>query len=111
MNPNYCLFEYATSSRNTLKINSESGINPEHLSVSQVLCLSVNARPSNSSLKYFKFIGRIVGMAVFQRKFIDCGFTLLFYKKLLGRSLQLEDLESLDVAVYKSLKWILWGYL
>ncbi|XP_063902483.1 E3 ubiquitin-protein ligase wwp-1-like isoform X3 [Zophobas morio] len=88
MNPNYCLFEYATSSRNTLKINSESGINPEHLS-------------------YFKFIGRIVGMAVFQRKFIDCGFTLLFYKKLLGRSLQLEDLESLDVAVYKSLKWIL----
>jgi hypothetical protein len=58
--------------------------------------------------QYFKFIGRVVGMAVFHGKFIDCGFTLPFYKRMLGRQLTLEDMESVDIEFHQSLKWLLY---
>ncbi|KNC87717.1 hypothetical protein SARC_00151 [Sphaeroforma arctica JP610] len=88
LNPNYCLFEYANENHTTLKINSNSSINPEHLS-------------------YFHFIGRVVGMAVFHGKFIDCGFTLPFYKKMLRKPLTLQDMEAVDPEYYQSLTWLL----
>eukprot|EP00124_Ichthyophonus_hoferi_P000436 Ihof_evm7s16 gene=Ihof_evmTU7s16 len=88
LNPNYCLFEYANQNRTNLQINSNSGINPEHL-------------------LYFQFIGRVVAMAVFHGKFLDCGFTLPFYKRVLGRTLTLDDVEAVDPEYFTSLKWIL----
>ncbi|KJE90630.1 ubiquitin ligase [Capsaspora owczarzaki ATCC 30864] len=88
LNPNYCLFRYAASNNYTLQINPDSGINPEHL-------------------EYFRFIGRVVGMAVFHGKFIDNGFSLAFYKMMLDRPVVLADMEAEDVEYYNSLRWIL----
>jgi len=51
-NPYYCLFEYSAHDNYTLQINSQSAINPDHLT-------------------YFRFIGRVVGMAIFHQKFLD----------------------------------------
>ena len=45
-------------------------------------------------------------MALYHEKFIDNGFSLPFYKRLLGKSLTLQDLESLDPEFYSSLSWI-----
>ena len=48
-----------------------------------------------------------MGLAVFHGLYIDGGFTLPFYKQLLGLPILLEDLESVDTEYYKSLKWML----
>ena len=58
-------------------------------------------------MSYFYFVGRVLGMAVFHGLYIDGGFTLPFYKQLLGHPVSLDDLESVDEAYYRSLKWIL----
>ena len=48
-------------------------------------------------------------MTVFHGMYLDGGFTLPFYKQLLGRPITLEDLESVDTEYYRSLKWMQWG--
>ncbi len=48
-----------------------------------------------------------MGLAVFHGLYIDGGFTLPFYKQLLGLPILLEDLESVDTEYYRSLKWML----
>uniref|UniRef100_A0A8D0AZG8 E3 ubiquitin-protein ligase n=1 Tax=Sander lucioperca TaxID=283035 RepID=A0A8D0AZG8_SANLU len=87
LNPMYCLFEYAGKDNYCLQINPASYINPDHL-------------------KYFKFIGRFIAMALFHGKFIDTGFSLPFYKRILNKPLALKDLESIDEEFYNSLMWI-----
>uniref|UniRef100_A0A672IZL6 E3 ubiquitin-protein ligase n=1 Tax=Salarias fasciatus TaxID=181472 RepID=A0A672IZL6_SALFA len=87
LNPMYCLFEYAGKDNYCLQINPASYINPDHL-------------------KYFKFIGRFIAMALFHGKFIDTGFSLPFYKRILNKPLALKDLESIDPEFYNSLIWI-----
>ncbi|XP_061528457.1 LOW QUALITY PROTEIN: itchy E3 ubiquitin protein ligase b [Phycodurus eques] len=87
LNPMYCLFEYAGKENYCLQINPASYINPDHL-------------------KYFKFIGRFIAMALFHSKFIDTGFSLPFYKRILNKPLALKDLESVDPEFYNSLIWI-----
>ncbi|XP_075951411.1 E3 ubiquitin-protein ligase Itchy-like isoform X1 [Anarhichas minor] len=87
LNPMYCLFEYAGKDNYCLQINPASYINPDHL-------------------KYFKFIGRFIAMALFHGKFIDTGFSLPFYKRMLNKPLALKDLESIDPEFYNSLMWI-----
>uniref|UniRef100_A0A669C2I2 E3 ubiquitin-protein ligase n=1 Tax=Oreochromis niloticus TaxID=8128 RepID=A0A669C2I2_ORENI len=87
LNPMYCLFEYAGKDNYCLQINPASYINPDHL-------------------KYFKFIGRFIAMALFHGKFIDTGFSLPFYKRILNKPLGLKDLESIDPEFYNSLIWI-----
>ncbi|KAM8830943.1 E3 ubiquitin-protein ligase Itchy-like isoform 2-T2 [Synchiropus picturatus] len=87
LNPMYCLFEYAGKDNYCLQINPASNINPDHL-------------------KYFKFIGRFIAMALFHSKFIDTGFSLPFYKRILNKPLALKDLESVDPEFYNSLMWI-----
>lgn len=57
-------------------------------------------------LSYFYFVGRVIGMAVFHGMYIDGGFTLPFYKQLLGRPINLQDLESVDTEYFRSLKWM-----
>ena len=54
----------------------------------------------------FSFIGRFVAMALYHGKFIDNGFSLPFYKRMLGRTLTMHDLESLDPEFYNSLSWL-----
>ncbi|XP_036088655.1 NEDD4-like E3 ubiquitin-protein ligase WWP1 isoform X3 [Rousettus aegyptiacus] len=87
LNPMYCLFEYAGKSNYCLQINPASAINPDHLA-------------------YFCFIGRFIAMALFHGKFIDTGFSLPFYKRMLSKKLTIKDLESIDTEFYNSLIWI-----
>ncbi|KAJ8389074.1 hypothetical protein AAFF_G00124710 [Aldrovandia affinis] len=87
LNPMYCLFEYAGKNNYCLQINPASTINPDHLS-------------------YFCFIGRFIAMALFHGKFIDTGFSLPFYKRMLNKKLTIKDLESIDPEFYNSLIWI-----
>lgn len=87
LNPMYCLFEYAGKNNYCLQINPASTINPDHLA-------------------YFCFIGRFIAMALFHGKFIDTGFSLPFYKRMLSKKLTIKDLESIDTEFYNSLIWI-----
>ncbi|EEB09397.1 HECT-type ubiquitin-protein ligase E3 Pub1 [Schizosaccharomyces japonicus yFS275] len=86
--PIYCLFEYSAVDNYTLQINPHSSINPEHLN-------------------YFKFIGRVIGLAIFHRRFLDAFFVVSLYKMLLRKKVTLADMESIDAEFYRSLKWIL----
>lgn len=88
-NPFYCLFEYSAHDNYTLQINPHSGINPEHLN-------------------YFKFIGRVVGLAIFHRRFLDAFFIGAFYKMVLRKKVSLADMEGVDADFHKSLTWMLY---
>lgn len=87
-NPFYCLFEYSAVDNYTLQINPHSGINPEHLN-------------------YFKFIGRVLGLSIFHRRFVDAFFVVSFYKMILSKKCTLADMESIDADFFRSLTWIL----
>ncbi|KAK1593123.1 HECT-domain-containing protein [Colletotrichum navitas] len=87
-NPFYCLFEYSAHDNYTLQINPHSGINPEHLN-------------------YFKFIGRVVGLAIFHRRFLDAFFIGALYKMILGKPVVLADMEGVDADFHRSLQWML----
>lgn len=87
-NPFYCLFEYSAHDNYTLQINPHSGINPEHLN-------------------YFKFIGRVVGLAIFHRRFLDAFFIGAFYKMILRKKVSLADMEGVDAEFHKNLTWTL----
>ncbi|KAL8802603.1 MAG: hypothetical protein Q9182_003693 [Xanthomendoza sp. 2 TL-2023] len=85
-NPFYCLFEYSAHDNYTLQINPHSGINPEHLN-------------------YFKFIGRVVGLAIFHRRFLDAFFIGAFYKMVLRKKVSLADMEGVDSVLHQTLTW------
>lgn len=87
-NPFYCLFEYSAIDNYTLQINPHSGINPEHLG-------------------YFKFIGRVVGLAIFHRRFLDAFFIGAFYKMILRKRVALADMEGVDADYHRTLSWML----
>ncbi|XP_062860944.1 E3 ubiquitin-protein ligase NEDD4-like isoform X2 [Trichomycterus rosablanca] len=88
-NPYYGLFEYSALDNFTLQINPNSGLcNEDHLS-------------------YFKFIGRVAGMAVYHSKLLDAFFIRPFYKMMLQKPITLQDMESVDSEYFNSLKWIL----
>ncbi|KAL9697233.1 hypothetical protein quinque_000674 [Culex quinquefasciatus] len=87
-NPYYGLFEYSAMDNYTLQINPFSGLcNEEHLN-------------------YFKFIGRIAGMAVYHGKLLDAFFIRPFYKMMLQKQIDLRDMESVDTEYYNSLLYI-----
>jgi len=44
--------------------------------------------------------------ALYHGKFIDSGFTLPFYKKMLNKPLTINDIESVDPEFYNSLVWV-----
>jgi E3 ubiquitin-protein ligase NEDD4 len=88
-NPSYGLFEYSAHDNYTLQINPASGVNPEHLD-------------------YFKFIGRVLGLAVFHHRFLDAYFVPGFYKMVLNKKVNLKDLEAVDYELFKGLTWMLY---
>ena len=49
----------------------------------------------------------IIGMAVFHGHHIDGGFTTPFYKMMLGKTITLDDIESVDFNLHSSLSWVL----
>lgn len=83
-NPNYALFTSSETDQILFHPNPDSSINPNHLN-------------------YFKFVGRFIGKAVFDRKPIECNFSRAFYKMILGRRVTLYDLKEVDGTLYSSL--------
>lgn len=55
----------------------------------------------------FAFIGRVIGKALWDQQLVDCYFVKAFYKVILEMSLDYEDMEDYDQAMYKSLTWML----
>ena len=87
-NPGYALFIPVASDRGTFHPNKLSKINEEHL-------------------MFFKFIGRIIGKALYEGRALDCHFSRAVYKRILGKSVSVKDMETLDLAYYNSLLWML----
>ena len=87
-NPDYALFIPVASDRTTFHPNPSSSINQEHL-------------------LFFKFIGRIIGKALYEGRVLDCHFSRAVYKKILGKPVSVKDMETLDLDYYKSLLWML----
>ncbi|KAK8924004.1 E3 ubiquitin-protein ligase UPL1 [Platanthera zijinensis] len=58
-------------------------------------------------LSYFKFVGRVVGKALFDCQLLDVHFTRSFYKHMLGVKVTYHDIEAIDPGYYKNLKWML----
>jgi E3 ubiquitin-protein ligase HUWE1 len=87
-NPNYMLFTLAKNGT-TYSINGDSGkYNPEHLS-------------------YFEFIGKIMAKAIFDGMMIDCYFTRIIYKLIIGSPISYHDMEDYDPVYFNSIKWLL----
>ncbi|KAH8730382.1 hypothetical protein GQ44DRAFT_823136 [Phaeosphaeriaceae sp. PMI808] len=87
-NADYALFVPVASDRTTFHPNRLSSINPEHL-------------------MFFKFIGRIIGKALYEGRVLDCHFSRAVYKQIMGKVVNLKDMETLDLEYYKSLEWML----
>lgn len=86
--PGYALFIPVSSDRTTFHPNQLSSVNEEHL-------------------MFFKFIGRIIGKALYEGRVLDCHFSRAVYKRILGKAVSVKDMESLDPDYYKSLVWML----
>lgn len=86
--PGYALFIPVSSDRTTFHPNQLSSINEEHL-------------------MFFKFIGRIIGKALYEGRVLDCHFSRAVYKRILGKAVSVKDMESLDPEYYKNLVWML----
>lgn len=69
----------------TMQPNPHSHINPDHL-------------------RFFRFAGRVIGLALFYQTVVDVHFTRSFYKHILGLPVDLLDLESFDSVLYSSYK-------
>jgi len=82
------LFIPVASDRTTFHPNKQSGVNEEHL-------------------MFFKFIGRIIGKALYEGRALDCHFSRAVYKRILGKTVSIKDMETLDLQFYKSLLWML----
>ncbi|KAL8688982.1 MAG: hypothetical protein Q9218_005238 [Villophora microphyllina] len=87
-NPDYALFVPVASDRTTFHPNKLSKINDEHL-------------------EFFKFIGRIIGKAMYEGRALDCHFSRAVYKRILGKTVSIKDMETLDLDYYRSLLWML----
>ena len=86
--PRFGLFEH--SQNYSLKINphSELAVGADHLF-------------------YYRFVGRVVGMCLYHKRYLDVGFSLPFYKKLLGKPIRLSDIADVDEDYYNNLRFIL----
>lgn len=87
-NPGYCLFEPCAADQLTYQPSRQSWVNPEHIG-------------------FFRFIGKIIGKAIYDGRLLDAYFSRAFYKQMLGRKVDIRDLESVDPEYHKSLVWML----
>ena len=91
-NPDYALFVPVASDRTTF--------HPNRLS-------SINRETANFDLQFLRFIGRIIGKALYEGRVLDCHFSRAVYKCMLGKAVSIKDMETLDLDYYKSLLWML----
>jgi E3 ubiquitin-protein ligase NEDD4 len=62
--------------------------------------------PSTESLDLYYFVGTVIGMAIYHGKFFHSYFNLPFYKSLLNRPLEFDDLMFIDEQICKSMKFL-----
>jgi E3 ubiquitin-protein ligase HUWE1 len=86
-NPNYSLFNLS-SSGSTYYPNPKSNVERDHL-------------------RYFKFIGRVIGKSIFDECLLECYFVRSLYKIMSGEALTFYDLEDFDNEFFNNLKWCL----
>jgi len=55
-------------------------------------------------LLYYRFLGRVLGKALFDGELVKGHMVQTFYKHLLGWPVTFQDLENLDPEYYKSIK-------
>ena len=87
-NPNYALFQPCAGDKLTYQPNRASAINPDHLS-------------------FFKFVGRVIGKAIYDVRLLDAYFARSLYRQILGKPVDYRDVEWVDPEYYNSLCWIL----
>ncbi|KAH9485384.1 E3 ubiquitin-protein ligase ptr1 [Psilocybe cubensis] len=87
-NPNNALFQPCAADKLTYQPNKNSWVNPEHLS-------------------FFKFVGRVIGKAIYDGRLLDAYFARSLYRQLLGKPVDYKDVEWVDPEYYNSLCWIL----
>ncbi|KAL6428445.1 hypothetical protein ACFW04_008604 [Cataglyphis niger] len=86
-NPYYGLFEYSANDTYTVQISPMSAF-------------------VDNYHDWFRFSGRVLGLALVHQYLLDAFFTRPFYKALLRIPASLSDLESLDQEFHQSLMWI-----
>ncbi|XP_018572832.1 E3 ubiquitin-protein ligase HECW2 isoform X2 [Anoplophora glabripennis] len=86
-NPYYGLFEYSANDTYTVQISPMSAF-------------------VDNYNDWFRFSGRVLGLALVHQYLLDAFFTRPFYKALLRLPVALSDLESLDFEFHQSLQWI-----
>ncbi|XP_061412836.1 LOW QUALITY PROTEIN: E3 ubiquitin-protein ligase HECW2-like [Lethenteron reissneri] len=86
-NPYYGLFEYSANDTYTVQISPMSAFVDNHH-------------------EWFRFSGRILGLALIHQYLLDAFFTRPFYKALLRTPCDLSDLEYLDEEFHQSLQWM-----
>ncbi|XP_062337566.1 E3 ubiquitin-protein ligase HECW1 [Osmerus eperlanus] len=86
-NPYYGLFEYSANDTYTVQISPMAAFVENHL-------------------EWFRFSGRILGLALIHQYLLDAFFTRPFYKALLRLATDLSDLEYLDEEFHQSLQWM-----
>eukprot|EP01125_Pyxidicula_operculata_P016325 TRINITY_DN5602_c0_g1_i1.p1 TRINITY_DN5602_c0_g1~~TRINITY_DN5602_c0_g1_i1.p1 ORF type:complete len:463 (+),score=94.32 TRINITY_DN5602_c0_g1_i1:25-1413(+) len=66
---------------------------------------TINKKSSENKkhLDHFKFVGMIIGMAIYHVKVIEAPFPIPFMKALLNQQVELTDLEYIDEDLYKSM--------
>ncbi|XP_058063132.1 E3 ubiquitin-protein ligase HECW2 [Anopheles bellator] len=87
-NPYHGLYEYSANDIYTVQIT------PVHHENRRV------------NYDWYRFSGRVLGLALVHRFLLDAFFTRPFYKALLRSPVALSDLESLDSEFHQSLLWI-----
>jgi len=77
-------------------------------SVNNQMCVNINPASGISCpddhLIYFRFLGRVIGRALFDRQLIEGHMVRSLYKHLLGWPITFEDLKALDDEYHASLK-------
>lgn len=86
-NPYYGLFEYSANDTYTVQVSPMSAF-------------------VDNYHEWFRFSGRVLGLALVHQYLLDAFFTRPFYKALLRLPVALSDLESLDFEFHQSLQWI-----
>jgi hypothetical protein len=62
---------------------------------------------AHDNFVHFRFVGRIVGKALYDNMLLDAHFTRAMYKAMLRLPISLSDVQDTEPEVFKSLHWLL----
>jgi ubiquitin-protein ligase E3 C len=62
--------------------------------------------PNNEDARYFKFMGKLLGKAMYEGITVEPRFAQFFLRRLIGKQNSLSDLKSLDPELYKQLNFL-----